>query len=59
MRSISRDSSSQAPHDAGTGGFLLWIAVYAAFMLALIAFNGGTQLFGTHQLMLPAPTSMP
>ena len=48
MRTISQDNSSQGPDDAGTGGFLLWIAVYAAFMLALMAFNGGTQLFGTH-----------
>ena len=59
MRTISRDNSPQAPHDAGTGGFLLWIAVYTAFMLALIAFNGSTQLFGAHQLSWPASTSMP
>ncbi len=36
----------KTPHDAGAGGFVLWIAVYAAFMLALIALNGGTQVFG-------------
>ncbi len=45
MRSIARNRV-QATHDTGTGGFLLWFVVYAAFMLALIAFNGGTQLFG-------------
>ena len=35
-------------NDAGTGGFVLWIAVYAAFMLGLVAFNGGTDLFASH-----------
>ena len=59
MRSISYNSSSHAPRDAGAGGFVLWIAVYTAFMLALIAFNGSTQLFGAHQLSWPASTSMP
>ncbi len=44
MRSIARNRT-QVAHDAGTGGFLVWIAVYTVFMLALIAFNGGTQLF--------------
>ncbi len=36
------------PADAGTGGFLLWIVVYAAFMVGLVALNGGTHLFGLH-----------
>jgi hypothetical protein len=53
MRSFARNHA-QTTHDSGTGGFLLWIAVYAAFMLALIAFNGGTQFFGPHQLAWPA-----
>ena len=35
-------------HDAGTGGFVLWIAIYAAFMLGLVAFNGGTDFFASH-----------
>ncbi len=53
MRNTAR-THAQATHDSGSGGFLLWIAVYAAFMLALIAFNGGTQFFGPHQLAWPA-----
>ena len=53
MRSIARNRTRTA-HDAGTGGFLLWIAVYAAFMLVLIAYNGGTQLFGHPMLAWPS-----
>ncbi len=53
MRSIAR-SQAQAKHDAGTGEFVLWIAVYAAFMLALIAFNGSTQLFNHPMLAWPS-----
>jgi hypothetical protein len=37
------------PHDAGTGGFVLWIVVYAVFMLGLVALNGGSHVFGFHQ----------
>jgi hypothetical protein len=32
--------------DSTAGGFLVWIAVYAVFMIALIAFNGTTQSLG-------------
>ncbi len=53
MRSIARNQA-HISHDAGTGGFVLWIAVYAAFMLALIAFNGGTQLFNHPMLAWPS-----
>lgn len=53
MRTIARNRT-HASHDAGTAGFLLWIAVYAAFMLALIAFNGGTHLFGHPMLAWPS-----
>ena len=53
MRSVARNHTD-TPHDAGTGGFILWIAVYAAFMLALIAFNGGTQLFAHRILAWPS-----
>ncbi len=53
MRSIAHGHTN-APHDAGTGGFILWIAVYTVFMLALIAFNGGTQLFGHPMLAWPS-----
>ena len=53
MRSIARNRA-HAAHDAGTGGFVLWFVVYAAFMLALIAFNGSTQLFDNHMLAWPA-----
>ncbi len=53
MRSIARNRAHAAP-DAGTGGFLLWIVIYAAFMLALIAFNGGTRLFDHPMLAWPS-----
>ena len=32
----------------------MWFVVYAAFMLALIAFNGSTQLFDHHMLAWPS-----
>ncbi len=57
MRTSSR-THAQHPHDSGTGGFLLWIAVYAGFMLALIALNGSAQLFDHHQLSWPALLSI-
>jgi hypothetical protein len=53
MRTIAR-TRARAAHDAGTGGFVLWFVVYAAFMLALIAFNGSTQLFDHHMLAWPS-----
>lgn len=53
MRTIAR-SRARTAHDTGTGGFVLWIAVYAAFMLALIAFNGSTQLFQHPMLGWPS-----
>ena len=51
---IHHRTRAHATRDPGTGGFILWIAVYAAFMLALIAFNGSTQLFGHQMLAWPA-----
>ena len=53
MRNIAR-SRAHAAHDHGANGFLLWIAAYAAFMLALIAFSGGTHLFGHQMLSWPS-----
>jgi hypothetical protein len=39
----------KAQRDAGTGGFVLWIVIYAVFMLGLVALNGSTHVFGFHQ----------
>ena len=50
MRSNSPSGRSHAAHDAGAGGFILWIVLYAVFMLALIAVNGGTQIFSYDHL---------
>ncbi len=48
MQTTTTTQQSKRQHDAGTGGFVLWIAVYAAFMLALVALNGGSHVFGFH-----------
>ena len=53
MRNIAR-SRAHAAHAHGTGGFVFWIAAYAAFMLALIAFSGSTPLFSHHMLSWPS-----
>ena len=52
MRNIAR-KRTHANRDKGAGGFLLWIAVYATFMLVLIAFGGGTHLLAQHQPARP------
>ncbi len=49
MRTIAR-THAHAARDNGTRGFIVWIAAYAVFMLALIAFNSGSQLI-THPLL--------
>ncbi len=45
---------TKTARDSGASGFVLWIAVYAAFMLGLIVLNGGTDLFSYHQMDWPA-----
>lgn len=46
---MRRTNHGHRASDAGTGGFLLWIAVYAVFMLALIVLNGSPHIFDYQQ----------
>ncbi len=54
MRNIARTRAHAATHDHGAGGFLLWIAVYAVFMLALIAYSGSSHILQPHMLAWPS-----
>ena len=54
MRNIARTRAHAATHDQGAGGFLLWIAIYAAFMVALIAYSGGSHTLQQHMLAWPS-----
>lgn len=54
---MRRTIRSQHAIDAGTGGFLVWIAVYAVFMLALIVLNGGPHIFDYQQMPWPVVAS--
>ena len=42
MRHTTTHSSREAPHDDGAAGFVVWIVLYAVFMVALLALQGGT-----------------
>ena len=53
MHSIARNRAHARPRRRHRR-IVLWFVVYAAFMLALIAFNGSTQLFDHHMLAWPA-----
>jgi hypothetical protein len=47
MRGTTRNITVEK-RDEGAGGFVVWIVVYAVFMIALIALNGGSQGLGFH-----------
>ena len=48
MRGTTRTISTTTKRDEGAGGFVIWIVVYAVFMVALIALNGGSHGLGFH-----------
>jgi hypothetical protein len=48
MRGTTR-TISPARRDESAGGFIVWIVVYAVFMVALIALNGGSHGLGFHE----------
>jgi hypothetical protein len=48
MRGTTRNITS-ASRDEGAGGFVIWIIVYAVFMVGLIALNGGSHGLGFNQ----------
>jgi hypothetical protein len=48
MRGTTRTIGA-GKRDEGAGGFIVWIVVYAVFMLVLIALNGGTHGLGFHE----------
>ena len=48
MRGTTRIISA-GKRDEGSGGFIVWIVVYAVFMVALIALNGGSHGLGFHE----------
>ncbi|CAN5246418.1 hypothetical protein BH10PSE9_BH10PSE9_20170 [soil metagenome] len=48
MRGTTR-TITPGNRDEGAGGFILWIVVYAVFMVALIALNGGSYGLGFHE----------
>jgi hypothetical protein len=50
LRHNSLSDQSPAAHDAGVAGFVPWIILYAVLLVALIAVNGGTQLFSYDHL---------
>lgn len=47
MRGTTR-TIGPGKRDESAGGFIVWIVVYAVFMVALIALNGGTHGLGFH-----------
>ena len=48
MRGTTRNITAPK-RDEGGGDFIVWIVVYAAFMVTLIALNGGTHGLGFHE----------
>jgi hypothetical protein len=36
-------------HDAGTAAFIVWLVVFALFMVALMALGGNSHLLAAHQ----------
>lgn len=51
---VHHHARARTAHDHGTGGFILWIAAYAAFMLILIAFDRGGQFLPHPMLTWPS-----
>ena len=47
-----RQTSSR---DAGTAVFIAWIAVFAIFIVALMALGGGDHVLTAHRLVTPTP----
>jgi hypothetical protein len=41
--------------DPGTAIFILWIAVFAIFVVALMALGGGDDVLTAHRMVTPAP----
>ena len=42
MRHTTTQSSRGASHDEGAAGFVVWIVLFAVFMVVLLAVQGGT-----------------
>ncbi len=41
--------------DPGAAVFILWITVFAIFMVALMVLGGGHHLLTAHRIVTPAP----
>jgi hypothetical protein len=42
-------------HDSGATVFIAWIAVFAVFVVALMALGGDGHLLTAHRMVTPAP----
>ncbi len=50
---------TSAPHrDRGAAGFLFWIVLYAAFLVALMALGGGSRVLTVHHMAAPVPVAV-
>ncbi len=55
MLQTQNDFHRNASHDPGTAAFVVWIAVFAVFVVALMALGGGDHLLTAHRMVTPAP----
>ena len=49
MRGSIRHITAES-RDSDAGGFIVWVVVYALFMVAMIALNGGGHSLGYRQI---------
>jgi len=54
MRDIEHNLHPARQCDAGTAAFIVWIVVFAVFMVALMALGGGSHLLTVHHFEQPA-----
>ncbi len=54
MHAIGDDFRPQSRRDPGTVAFVVWIAVFAAFMVALMAIGNDDHMLTAHRVDMPA-----